>query len=317
MLGRVLATVAVALALAACGSRTPLRLDDDESLDEFSQAGAAGQGSGAGGHSGDRGGAGVGSGGRGGSGAGGHGAENSAGDGSAGMAAGSSAGGQGGTGTGGAGFSGGGFGGGGFGGAGTGGAGFGGAGGFPAGQGGVGGMAGSGEGGFSGMAGEILNPQGCATPHPFVLSIDPMGTSGNVRGWLESAAGMVFEEQLPRFVRAFGPDRPVSQQAIALWWSISSVGGGGQGDLYFYAGDFTNSTTEVAVAHGVSRFADIDVDALELTMEAVMAKTGSFVVYRNVLTGETLAMRVDEIFVTDVDGDALCAAVDASWRFLR
>jgi hypothetical protein len=314
MLGRMLATAAAVLALGACGSRTPLRLDDDESLEEFAQAGAGGAASGEGGHSGDRGGAGSGSGGRDGSGAGGHGGQNSAGDGGAGMAAGSPPGGQGGTGAGGAG-TGAGIGGAGFGAGGFGGAGFGG---FPAGQGGLGGFpGGAGEGGVSGMAGEILNPHGCATPEPFVVSIDPMGTSGNVRGWLESAAGMVFEEQLPRFVRAFGPDRPVSAQAIALWWSIGSLSNDGQGQLYFYAGDFTNSTTEIAVAHGASRFTDIDIDALELTMETISAKTGSFVVFRNILTGEVLAMRLDEIFATDIGGDSLCAAVDASWRFLR
>ena len=313
MLGRLLATVAVAFALGACGSRTTLRPDDDDGTpDEDGQAGAGartgGDGDSSGDGDGDGDGSGAGGAGRSGSGSGGYGAGNSAGNGSAGMSAGASPAGAGGSGAGGAGF----------GGAGSSGTGFGGASGFPfpAGQGGVSGF-GMGEGGSSGMAGEILNPHGCDTPHPFVLSIDPNGTSGSVRGWLESTAGLVFEEQLPRFVRSFNPLTPVSDRAIALWWSIGSIGDNGQGSLYFYAGDFTSSPTEIAIAHGVSRVADVDVDALEFAFQTVEAKTGSILVFRNASTGETVGLRMDQIIAADPTGDALCAAVDASWLFLR
>jgi hypothetical protein len=299
MLGRSLAAVGVVFALGACGGRTTLRVFNDGTPDDASQAGAAGPISGIGGSSGDGGRAGTGNAGQGGSGAGGHGAENSAGDGSAGMSAGSS----------------------GTGGAGSGGAGFGGAAGFAAGQGagGVGGGPGpAGEGGgAAGMAGDILNPHGCATPNPFVLSIDPIGSSGTVRGWLESTAGLVFEDQLPRFVRAFDDEMPFSDRSIVLWWSIGSVGSDGQGQLYFYDGAaYTNSATEIAVAHGASRFVDIDIDALDFGLETIEARTGTFVVFRNTLTDETLGLRVDQIVITDAAGDSLCAAVDASWRFL-
>jgi hypothetical protein len=308
MLGRSLATLAMIFALGACGSRTPLRVDDDEALDE---AGSAGVGSGAGGRGGRGGAAGDVSGGR--SGAGGRAGDNSAGDGSAGDgSAGSSSGGRGGFGAGGSGdggASGGPSGSGGFGGAGVGGAsGF---------SGGFGGSGGAGEGGASGMAGEILNPRGCDTPEPFVLSIDPAGTSGSVRGWLESAAGLVFEDQLPRFVRSFYPEPEIYDRGLALWWSIAGVEGNGEGSLYFYAGDFTSSTSELAVPFGASRFADIDVDALDFAFQTVEARTGSFIVYRNAATGETIALRIDRIVISDPAGDSLCAAVDASWRFLR
>lgn len=313
MLGRALATVALVFALGACGSRTPLRVDDDEALDE---AGAAGTGAGDGGRSGDRGGAGDGSGGRGGSGAGGEAGANNAGDGSAGdgnagMSAGAASGGRGG-------FGAGGFGAGGSGGTGGfGGAGAGGASGFTGGFGGESGFGGAGEGGYSGMAGQILNPQDCATPHPFVLSIDPAGASGSVRGWLESTAGLVFEDQLPRFVRGYFPDPASYDRGIALWWSIGGVDGNGEGSLYFYGGDYTSSTSEVAVAIGANRFADIAADALDFARQNVEARTGSFIVYRNASTDETVALRIDQIFITDPAGDALCAAVDASWRFVR
>jgi hypothetical protein len=303
MLGRSLAALAALLALGACGGRTTLRVFDDGSPEDASQAGAAGPFAGMGGRSGD--GAGAGSSGNGGSGMGGRGGDSSAGNGSAGMSAGSSGAGVGGAGVGGAGGAGG-------------RAGFGGAAGFPAGQGGVGGMVGAGEGGgVAGMGGDILNPHGCATPHPFVLSIDPSGSSGSIRGWLESAAGLVFEDQLPRFVRSFNPETPVAGEVLALWWSIGSVGSNGQGALYFYAESYTNTFTEVAIANGASRFVDIDFAALDFGSETVDAQTGTILVFRNTLTGDALGLRVDQIFITDVDGDALCAAVDASWRFLR
>jgi hypothetical protein len=169
------------------------------------------------------------------------------------------------------------------------------------------------------MAGEILNPQGCATPNPFVLSIDPVGTTGAVRGWLESAAGLVFEEQLPRFVRAFPPEGVVSERAIALWWSIGMVGENGRGSLYFYAGDFTNSSTEIAVARGASRLTNIDIEALDFRLETVDAQTGSILVFRNPTTGEMVALHMDRIIATDpaVANQSLCASVDASWRFLQ
>jgi len=299
MLGRSLATVGLVFALSACGGRTGLRLPDYGSPEDSSQAGAAGPFAGMGGSSsGDGGSAGAGHAGQGDSGAGGHAADNSAGDGSAGMTGGSS--GSGATGTGGtAGFS-----------AGQGASGASGVSGRPE-------PAGEGGGGVAGMAGDILNPQDCATPNPFVLSIDPMGTSGSVRGWLESTAGLVFEDQLPRFVRAFDEDMLVSDRSIVLWWSIASVDSDGQDQLYFYGSDYTISATEIAVARGATRFADIDIDALDFGLQTVEAQTGSLIVFRNTVTGEALALRVDQIFVTDAAGDVLCAAVDASWRFLR
>ena len=283
MLGRLLATVAVVFALGACGSRTSLRGYDDGSLYQSSQAGT-GNTSGIGGTSGDGAGA---------DGAGSGAAGMGAGDGSAGMSAGSSSAGNGGSGTAGAG-------------------------GFPAGQGGASGMSIAGEGGVSGMAGEILNPHGCATPDPFVLSIDPVGTSGSVSGWLESAAGMVFEDQLPRFVRVFDLDTTVSDRSIALWWSIGSVGDDGEGDVFFYAGeDFTSVFTEVAIAQGANRFSDIDVDALAFSTQTIPAHTGSFVAFRNTLTGEVVALRVDEVVDAGATGDGFCASINARWLFLR
>ena len=301
MLGRLLATVVLVLALGACGSRTPLRITGDGPFGDPAQAGAAGPSSGAGGSSGD--GAG-GAGGRGDSGAGGRGGDNSAGDGGAGMSAGSSSGGRGGTGSGGDG---------------SGGMGTGGVAGFSIGQSGVGGMIGTaGVGGFAGMAGEILNPHGCDTPHPFVLSIDPAGSSGTVRGWLESAAGLVFEDQLPRFARSFGPGTPISDRSIALWWSIGLVeDDDGQGSLYFYAGDFTGTSTEVAVVHGASGLADVDVDALDFRLDVVEARTGSILAFRNPSTGQVVGLRVDQIIQADPAFEGICAAVGASWLFLR
>jgi len=289
-----------------------LRAPDDGTTDESGQGGAAartgGDGDSSGDGDGDGDGAGAGGAGRAGSGSGGYGGQNSAGNGSAGMTAGSPPAGSGGWGAAGAGTGGAGFGG--------AGAGAGGVSGFSAGQAGVSGFEGSGQGGYSGMAGQILNPQGCDTPYPFVLSIDPVGTSGSVRGWLESTAGLVFEDQLPRFVRGFDPSTSVSERAIALWWSIASVGDNGQGSLYFYAGDFTSSPTQIAVAYGVSRLDEIDFDALDFNTQTVEAQTGSILVFRNASTGETVGLHMDQIIAADPDGDSLCAAVDASWLFL-
>ena len=108
----------------------------------------------------------------------------------------------------------------------------------------------------------------------------------------------------------------VTDRSIALWWSIGSIGDNGQGSLYFYAGDFTSSTTEIAVAYGVSRLADIDLNALAFDTQTVEAQTGSILVFRNASTGETVGLRMDQIIAADPAGDALCAAVDASWLFL-
>lgn len=189
-----------------------------------------------------------------------------------------------------------------------------------AGTGGSGGIDdGAGTGGSAGadnMAGPILNPFGCDTPHPFVLSIDPAGTSGQVRGWLETSAGLVFEDQLPRL--AYHYFVMFSEDAIGVCWSIGHVEGNGQGYLHFCGGDaFPGTTVEVAVANGVSRFADIDIDALNFGPDVVEARTGSMIVYRNTSTGAVVALHVDQLVVTDAIGGDFCAAVDASWRFLR
>lgn len=129
----------------------------------------------------------------------------------------------------------------------------------------------------------------------------------------------MFEEQLPRFVRAFPPEGVVSERAIALWWSIGMVGENGRGSLYFYAGDFTNSSTEIAVARGASRLTNIDIEALDFRLETVDAQTGSILVFRNPTTGEMVALHMDRIIATDpaVANQSLCASVDASWRFLQ
>jgi hypothetical protein len=167
------------------------------------------------------------------------------------------------------------------------------------------------------MAGDILNPNGCLTPEPFVLTIDPSNSTGSVRGWLESAAGLVFEDQLPRFVRGFDLSVPIGAAAIALWWSIGMVDVGDGGSLYFYAGDFTGTDTEIAVASGARGLYDIDLDALDFSMQVFEAKTGTILVFRDASTRETVAVRMDRIYFAGATQDTPCSAVDASWRFLE
>lgn len=102
------------------------------------------------------------------------------------------------------------------------------------------GMAGRPADGFD--PNDVLNPQRCASDHPFVLSIDPGGRSGEVQGWLESAAAVRFDESgLPRFgLNGFGDE---SNSELTLWWSIAEISVDGRpGALWLYG----NGTTEVA-----------------------------------------------------------------------
>lgn len=169
---------------------------------------------------------------------------------------------------------------------------------------------------------QILNPFNCDTQLPFVLSIEPDRERGHVSGWLESAPRVIFVDRRPRFARQSGPpaagasDTP--EGAIALWWSIAGLRPNGDGTLYFYAGDFTGSPTELAVAEDASEFEDVDLDALTFSMQTTEEiGRGAILVFRNAETLEAVALRVDSVLAADGgDGmDGLCAALEASWSF--
>jgi len=158
-----------------------------------------------------------------------------------------------------------------------------------------------------------LNPQRCASDHPFVLSIDPGGQSGDVQGWLESAPQVVFDEyNLPRFsADRWGPD--VGGE-LALWWSISSLDDESGGSLYFYA---VNGSMEVAHVP-VNRFSAIG-DARNLmfvSWDVGPVPVGEIAVFHHIPTDRYVAVQVLDLYGTE-DGDrrSTCAAVDARWRF--
>ena len=157
-----------------------------------------------------------------------------------------------------------------------------------------------------------LNPRRCASDHPFVLSIDPGGQSGEVQGWLESAPQVVFDEyNIPRFSMD-GPTHDDDGE-LALWWSISSLDNNG-GSLYFYA---VNRSMEVAHV-AVNRFSAIG-DARGLpfvSWDVGPVPVGEIAVFHHIPTDRFVAVQVLDLYGTE-DGDRreTCAAVDARWRF--
>ncbi len=158
-----------------------------------------------------------------------------------------------------------------------------------------------------------LNPQRCASDHPFVLSIDPGGQSGDVQGWLESAPQVVFDEyNIPRF-SVDGP-APEDDGELALWWSISSLDDARGGSLYFYA---VNGAMEVAHV-AVNRFSAIG-DARNLpfsSWEVGPVPVGEIAVFHHIPTDRFVAVQVLDLYGTE-DGErrSTCAAVDARWKF--
>jgi hypothetical protein len=158
------------------------------------------------------------------------------------------------------------------------------------------------------VGGMILNPNGCHSERPFVLSIAPSGDRGTVSGWLESTPQLAFENELPRFDPTPGGD-------LAVWWSIGSVDQGMGASLYFYG---ENDATRVAVAVGARDFDEIDSSRLtfdDWVTPAVMP--GTIVVFENTETGERVAMRADKVLDTDpnVSLSGTCAALEASYSF--
>jgi hypothetical protein len=169
----------------------------------------------------------------------------------------------------------------------------------------------AGTGGTPSVGRGILNPNGCHSERPFVLSIAPSGDTGTVSGWLESTPMLVFEDQLPRF------DRTPDPGDLDLWWSIAGLDQDMGPSLYFYG---ENDATRVAVAVGARDFDDIDSSALMFDDWVTPAITlGTIVVFENVNTGERVAMRADKVLDTDPAVDATsggtCAALEASWSF--
>jgi hypothetical protein len=166
----------------------------------------------------------------------------------------------------------------------------------------------------------VLNPQRCATDEPFVLSIDPGGTSGTVSGWLESAPTVIFDTAgLPRFGNGFNSQ---GSDALMLWWSIASLGPPGVDDpsedsLYVYT---LNEQTEL-VALTAQSAAEIG-DAKQLTYTSFEnglipvgpIKIMEITVLHHIPTDRYLAMQVLDVFGAD---DPLrrseCAAIEARW----
>jgi hypothetical protein len=173
--------------------------------------------------------------------------------------------------------------------------------------------------GTAGMPGEfdpsnVLNPQRCASEHPFVLSIDPGGNSGEVQGWLESAPAVVFDRfSLPRFGLQTTPDEEADGE-LTLWWSIAELGANGDGALWFYAG---NGATEVAHVAASRPAAIGDASTLHYASWSVgPVKVGEIAVFHHLPTDRYLAVRVVDLYGTDDrDRREICAAIDARWLF--
>jgi hypothetical protein len=168
---------------------------------------------------------------------------------------------------------------------------------------------------FAPGANDVLNPQRCATDHPFVLSIDPGGDSGEVRGWLESAPQVVFDRSnLPRFSSG-GPAPSEDPDAeLSLWWSISELSEDRPGSLWFYA---ASASTEVAHV-SVRSFAAIG-DATHLpfvSWSVGPVAVGEVAVFHHIPSDRFVAMRALDLYGTeDSDRRELCAAIDARWAF--
>ena len=159
----------------------------------------------------------------------------------------------------------------------------------------------------------VLNPQRCATDEPFVLSIDPGGSSGEVHGWLESAPTVVFDENdLPRFGSNFDGDQ---ESELALWWSIAALDE--DPSLWLYA---THAATELAHV-ALQNPAEIG-DATTLTFtggpEGLVSvgpvRVGELTVFHHIPTDRYLALQAIDMYGTeDSDRRAECAAIDARW----
>jgi hypothetical protein len=172
-------------------------------------------------------------------------------------------------------------------------------------------------GGFKGPdASHILNPQECATEEPFVLSIDPGGASGEVRGWLESAPTVVFDEVgLPRFGSQFDATDP---DALMLWWSISTLGDGETPpSLWLYT---LNAETELAQLTVTSPAQIGDAKALPFVgWNGGLASVGpvqleELAVLHHIPTDRFLALQVLDLFGTDAsEQNGFCAAIEARW----
>jgi len=161
----------------------------------------------------------------------------------------------------------------------------------------------------------ILNPQGCATMFPFVLTIDPSGDTGSVNGWLESAPSVAFEQGLPRFAVGF-----IDTGDISTFWSIAYRDSSGGSAMYFYGGLEPGSPIEIAVAEGAKDFSEIDRNSLKFTQGATRSMTvGEIAVIYNPDNGVSIAIRVDAFYDTDTSVDSNgfnnCTAIDASWSF--
>lgn len=171
----------------------------------------------------------------------------------------------------------------------------------------------------AGMEGEnpaavgVLNPQRCATDEPFVLSIDPGGASGEVRGWLESAPNVIFDKNdLPSFGASFDLG---SNQNLTMWWSIAALDV--EPSLWLYA---TNPSTEIAHVP-VRNVAEIG-DARALTFVGMSpdldsvgpVALGELVVFHHGPTDRFIALQAFDMYGTeDSDRRELCAAIDARW----
>jgi hypothetical protein len=162
---------------------------------------------------------------------------------------------------------------------------------------------------------DVLNPSRCASEHPFVLSIDPGGNSGEVQGWLESAPAVLFDQfSLPRFGLQSTPDEEADGE-LSLWWSIAELGTDGRGGaLWFYAG---NGATEVAHVAASSPAAIGDASALSYASWSIgPVEVGEIAVYHHLPTDRYLAVLVVDLYGTeDSDRRELCAAIDARWLF--
>jgi hypothetical protein len=165
--------------------------------------------------------------------------------------------------------------------------------------------------------GNVVNPRGCPTQQPIVLSLDPGGVSGHVRGWLESAPYVVFDDGgLPRFEFAGGPsDDPNAE--LSVWWSIASLpGDGAPGQVYLYA---TNAATEVAHVAQSDISAIGDATALQYVKGHVgPVEVGHIAVFHHIPTKRYLAVRALDLRAgsgNDPDIGNQCAALDARWMF--
>jgi hypothetical protein len=159
----------------------------------------------------------------------------------------------------------------------------------------------------------VLNPQRCATDEPFVLSIDPGGASGEVRGWLESAPSVVFDEfDLPRFGRGFAIEEG---DALSLWWSISSLDV--DPSLWLYTSNAATEIAHVQVRHpsqiGDATALDFLAGSSDLTSVGPV-KLGELTVYHHIPTDRYLALQAIDMYGTeDTDRRDTCAAIDARW----